>query len=180
MKRGWSSLLKWSEFETPFKPSMRTHIKASPKFLWDILNKGWGGQNCSEQKVRELETQLCCLLQGLSAMADFSYHTYHKNYLLLHDDSRQSRYVHPFCFLTMAVKSLLILHQMSPCFSLRDAFNKKPAIPFLNLVWRYLLSLLSKSLNTPQDKQISVYNLCPTTSTFLVKFCHRHLYSCHC
>jgi hypothetical protein len=29
--------------------------------------------------------------------------------------------------------------------------------------------IVSKLLYMPQDKQISVYNLCPTTSTFLVK-----------
>jgi hypothetical protein len=39
--RGWSSLLKRSQFEAAFKPSsMRPLIKTSLKFLWDYFQQG--------------------------------------------------------------------------------------------------------------------------------------------
>jgi hypothetical protein len=163
-ERGWSSFLKWSEFEAPFKPSyMRPCIKAHLKFLWNNFEQGVGRTKLFRMKgwgVRNTD------LLSISNPVCYGWLQFPYLSQKLHYAERWFTSVKictSLCLLTMAVKSLLILHQMSLCFSFRDAFNKKLDIPLLNHMTAFTFCV-SKSLNMPQDKKMCVYNLCPTPS----------------
>lgn len=165
-ERGSSSLLKWSEFETPFKlSSMRPSIKANLKFLWDNFEQGVGRTKLFRMKGPGVSNTA---LLSISRPVCYSWLQFPYLSQKLPSAARwftSARYVHPFCFLTMAVKSLLILAKCHSV-SVWEMLSTK------NLL--YLCLILSDSIYFP-CKQIIIY--ATSQADICIQFMSNHFHS---